>query len=351
MLGWLFSKIGNFRNLLYERGVFKSTPLGVPAFSIGNISVGGTGKTPMVAYVAALLAERGETVCILTRGYGRDNPRKRVLVSDGKAVIVGPREAGDEPYELAQKLLGKAAVVADGDRVSAGIWAREKFGVTAFVLDDAFQHRRVERDLDIVLIDATNPFGNGKSLRPGLLREPPENLARAGAIVITRANLAENIEELKTRISILAPGIPVFTCWNRTSRMIEFCGPGVEARGARVGEIEEVLPKKALAFGALGNPESFFEQLRREGYDIAATRAFRDHHNYIQNDIDMLEKAASDAGAEIFLSTQKDAVKFMGLYFKKPCFAMESELVFDNEEGFREMIYGFLSGGPFLSPQ
>jgi tetraacyldisaccharide 4'-kinase len=274
-----------------------------------------------------------------------------VLVSDGEIILADAKKTGDEPLELAEKLLGKAIVLADGDRVSAGLWAKEKFSVTAFVLDDAFQHRRVERDLDIVLINGTNPFGNGKSLQLGLLREPPENLARAGAIVITRANLADNIDDLKAHIAEFAPDVPVFTSWNRTSRVIELGGPKIEARGAGVGKIGDVLPKKALAFCGLGNPESFFEQLRREGYNLAGTEVFRDHHNYTQEDIDLLERTAANAGAEILLSTQKDAVKLRGLYFERPCFAVESELVFDDEEGFREMIYGFLSGGPFLSPQ
>lgn len=344
MLGWLFSKIGNFRNLLYERGVFKSTSLGVPTFSIGNISVGGTGKTPLVAYVASLLADRGEKVCILTRGYGRENARTRVLVSDGERIRSDAKKGGDEPLELAEKLLGKAILVADGDRVSAGLWAKEEYGVTAFVLDDAFQHRRVERHLDIVCIDATNPFGNGRSLQPGLLREPPKNLSRAGAIVITRANLSENISDLKTRISGLAPDTPIFTVANRTSRLIELVGPGTR-------EIEELLPKKALAFCALGNPDNFFEQLRQEGFDLVRGEAFRDHHFYTQDDITNLENQARDSGAEVLFTTAKDAVKLVALKFEMPCYVVESALVFDEEEAFREMIYGFLSGGPFLSPQ
>lgn len=341
MLGWLFSKIGNFRNLLYERGVFKSTSLGVPVFSVGNISVGGTGKTPLVAHVASLLAEKGEKVCILTRGYGRENARERVLVSDSENILADAKKAGDEPLELAEKLLGKALVVADGDRVSAGLWAKEDFGVTAFVLDDAFQHRRVERNLDIVCIDATNPFGNGKSLQPGLLREPPKNLARAGAIVITRANLAENIADLKTRISDLAPDSPIFTAANRTSRVIELGGP----------ETVDIPQRKALAFCALGNPDSFFEQIRLEGFDLAGTKIFRDHHYYLQDDITNLETRAREHGAEVLLTTAKDAVKLAQLKFEMPCYVVESELEFDDEEAFREMIYGFLSGGPFLSPQ
>lgn len=346
MLGWLFSKIGNFRNSLYRRGVFKSTSLGVPTFSIGNISVGGTGKTPLVAYVAGLLAERGEMVCILTRGYGRENARQRVVVSDGAEILADVKKTGDEPLELAQKLIGKAVVIADGDRVSAGLWAKEEFGVKAFILDDAFQHRRVERDLDIVCIDATNPFGNGKSLQAGLLREPPQNLARAGAIVITRANLAENIDELKARIAEYAPGIQVFSVSNHTSSIL-----GIDPLGAKIDTRVKLAEKKIFAFCALGNPDSFFEQLTQEGFDVAGVKSFRDHHFYTQEDVSDIEKYAGEAGAEVMLTTVKDAVKLRNLHFEIPCLEVEIELEFDNEEAFRELIYSFLSGGPFLSPQ
>lgn len=340
MLGWLYGKIANARNSLYEKGIFESFSLGVPVISIGNITMGGTGKTPLVAYVASLLDRKNETVCIISRGYGRKNPGKRVLVSNGKALLTGPEDAGDEPYELAQKLLNKAIVISDADRVAAAAWAKESFDVTVFVLDDAFQHRRVKRDLDIVCIDAMNPCRR--------LREPLENLARADVIVITRSDLVEDIEGLKVRLAEHNPAAPIFTVKNRTSRLIETSGRGVETRGSTKTP-EEMAGKKALAFCALGNPESFFEQLRREGFDIAAVKAFRDHHKYKQRDIAGLEKMAKESGAEVMLTTMKDYVKLGGLHFDLPCLAVESELVFDDEESFRALIYDRLSGGPFLS--
>jgi tetraacyldisaccharide 4'-kinase len=343
MIGRLYAQIGKIRNSLYEKGFVKTYSLGAPAISIGNITVGGTGKTPLVAYVTGLLSEKGHSVCILTRGYGRSGPDKRVLVSDAKTVLAGPSEAGDEPFELAQKLLGKAIVIADADRVAAAAWAKDKFGITAFVLDDAFQHRRAKRDLDIVCIDATSPFGSGKI--SGMLREPARNLYRADAVVITRSNLVENIEDLKRVIRKYNPACPIFAVENHVSRLF-----GI---GGEEPNLADTMPKKALAFGALGNPDSFFEQLRREGFDIAGVKAFRDHHFYTQDDIDSLERGAKEAGAEILITTMKDSVKLSEINFQMPCVIVESELIFDEESAFRDLIYSLpsFSGGPFRPPQ
>lgn len=334
MLGWLYGKIANLRNSLYENGTFRSHPLGAPVISVGNITMGGTGKTPLVAYITELLDQKNETVCIISRGYGRSNPGKRVLVSDGKALLTGPEIAGDEPYELAGKLLNKAIVISDADRVAAAKWAKENFDVTVFVLDDAFQHRRAERDLDIVCIDAANPFRR--------LREPLGNLRRADAIVITRADMVEDVEGLRSRIAEYNSSAPIFTVKNRTLRLNEAIGPGAENPGFSTKTPEEMKGEKAFAFCALGNPANFFEQLKRERFDITAVRAFRDHHNYKQRDITALERAAKASGADMMLTTMKDYIKLYELRFELPCLAVESELVFDDEEAFRGMIYEVL---------
>jgi tetraacyldisaccharide 4'-kinase len=335
---WIYGKITDLRNTLFESGVFKSHALGAPAVSIGNITVGGTGKTPLVAFVAEFLAEQGAKVCILTRGYGRENVKERVLVSDGEKILADARQAGDEPAELAKKLLGcKAIVVADANRVAAAKWAREKFKITAFVLDDAFQHRRAERDLDIVLLDATNPFGNFKALPFGILREPLENLKRADLIIITRANLVagEQITNYKLRITNYNPDCPIFTAENRISALVglkDFLAGQIPNRKSQIPN------RKALAFCALGNPDNFFEQLRREDFTLAATRKFPDHHRYTQKDVAELEAEARETGARILLTTAKDAVKLAELNFELPCCVVESALVFDDEKKLRELI-------------
>jgi tetraacyldisaccharide 4'-kinase len=338
-LSQLYETIVNARNSLYERDVFKSHSLGVLTISIGNITVGGTGKTPLVALVAEILAGNGERVCILTRGYGRKNPKKRVLVSDGEKILVNARAAGDEPFELACKLLGKAIIVADANRVAAGKWTREKFGITAFVLDDGFQHRRVKRDLDVVCVDATNPFGSGKLLPAGILREPLENLKRADAIVITRANLAKDVSNLKSQISQYNLHCPIFVAENKVSNLIELKNfPAKTQNPQRTIDNRQPTTDKCLAFCALGNPKSFFEQLRRENYNLAATEMFPDHHVYTSNDVEKLTIKARKRGAVILLTTAKDAVKLMDLKIDLPCFVVESEMVFAQESEFRKWL-------------
>jgi tetraacyldisaccharide 4'-kinase len=335
-LSRLYGAIVNARNSLYKSGVFKSFSLGVPTISVGNITVGGTGKTPLVAFVAEILAEEGEKVCILTRGYGRENSRKRVLVSDGENILVNAKQAGDEPFELAQKLLGKALVVADADRVSAGIWAREKFGITVFVLDDAFQHLKVKRDLNVVTIDATNPFGNGKILPSGILREPLQNLKRADLIVITRANLTNEILNLKSQISKYNSSCPIIISENKVSNLIEL--EDFDAKTNKTMNSEQLTTNNSFAFCALGNPENFFEQLRRENFNLVSTERFPDHHFYTQKDIEKLEQKAKHLHAEIFLTTAKDAVKLKDLKFNLLCYVVENRLIFDDEKKLREII-------------
>ena len=346
MFSRLYGTIVEARNSLYEKGIFKSFSLGVPVVSVGNITVGGTGKTPLVAFVAKILAESGENVCVISRGYGRENPKSRVLVSNGENILADAKQAGDEPFELARKLLGKAIVVADANRVSAGNWTREKFGITAFVLDDAFQHRKAKRDLDIVTIDATNPFGNKKMLPSGILREPLKNLQRADAIVITRANLSEDISNLKLKIKKYNSDCPIFVSENRISNLInlEKFSAKAQSSPSSLSSEEKQRTKdkerrtKALAFCALGNPHNFFEQLKLENFDLTVTQKFSDHYFYKKEDIATIEKKARENGAEILLTTAKDAVKLKDLQFGLPCFVVVNEMIFDDASGFCNLL-------------
>lgn len=329
--GYLYGAAMNARNALYEKSVFSSHTLGAKTVSIGNITVGGTGKTPLVRFAAETLFNAGEKVCILTRGYGRENPKKRVLVTDSEKMLSDAKHAGDEPFELAENLLEKAVIISDADRVSAGLWAREKFGITAFVLDDAFQHRKVKRDLDIVCVDATNPFGNRKVLPSGILREPLENLKRADAIVITRANLTSEIENLKSEISNFTTA-QIFISHNKFTNFKEINNSKNKTLDSRLSTPD------SLAFCALGNPNNFFEQLRGENFNLTAMEIFPDHHFYSRKDIEKLEKKARETGAEILLTTAKDAVKLKGADINFPVYIAENTIVFEYENDFIKLL-------------
>jgi len=323
LAGKLYSKVANVRNSMYDRGTLKSYDLGARTISIGNITTGGTGKTPLVEYVSGLLADNGEKVCVLTRGYGRRNENHRVLVSDGERVCVDAETGGDEPVELAQKLLGRALVLADADRVSAAHWAIEQFGITAFVLDDGFQHRAAKRDLDLVCIDATDPFG-----ARSMLREPVSSLNRADAIIITRADLAENVGVLRTQLRQNNEQAPFFI--SRT-QSIEIFSPAYRSQA-----IDRQWP--FFAFCGVGNPAAFFELLRANNIETVGTKAFRDHHRYTQKDLDDVATTAAASGADALITTGKDAVKVKDLNLKIPCYVAEAEIVIDEADEFKRLL-------------
>jgi tetraacyldisaccharide 4'-kinase len=328
-LGWLYGLATDLRNAFYDRGIFASHALGAKTISIGNLTTGGTGKTPLVAFVARMLADNGEKVCVLTRGYGRRNPSKRVIVSDGKEVFVDFRTGGDEPIELANRLIGKAMVIADRDRVLAAAFSREKFGSTAFVLDDGFQHRRAKRDIDIVCVDATSPFGNGEILPAGSLRERQSNLNRADIVIITRADLVKNVDDLKGEIQELAPNTAIFTSSTAFSGFHHLD----DSTAFRITDMSQT-----FAFCALGNPSAFFDQLKNEGVSLVGERSFRDHYPYTQQDLDALTDDATDKGAKVLVTTAKDAARLKGIDLKMDCIVAEIDVRIENEKRFRDLI-------------
>ena len=327
-LSLLYGAVTRTRLSLYRRGTFQSTKLDRPVISIGNITTGGTGKTPLVEYVAKMIASQGKRVCILTRGYGRKDPHVQVIVSDGYGVLASPSEAGDEPYLLATKLAGKAAVISSADRIAAAQEAIKDFGTEVFVLDDGFQHLRLARDLNIVCIDATNPWGGGRLLPYGRLRESLEGMSRADCVVLTRCDQVESVDGLRDEVVRLIGGRPIFESRMRPVRLVSLKnGPEMIAVPGRVG-----------AFCAVGNPSSFFESLRQLGYELGLERAFADHHAYSQSDVDELNQLAKQTGAMALVTTAKDAVKLKGMAFSLPCYVLEIEINFNDAEGFGRLL-------------
>jgi tetraacyldisaccharide 4'-kinase len=326
----LHGQIMDLRNAMYEREIFKSYPLGARTVSVGNLTLGGTGKTPLVELVAKILADSSEKVCILTRGYGRRNARERVVVSDGERVLEDAATTGDEPLELARKLLGKAIVIADRDRVSAAAWAKEKFGVTSFVLDDGFQHRKARRDLDIVCIDATDPWGDDMII-PGL-REPPKGLKRADAIVVTRTNLVDSTEDLVEKLKRLNMEAPLFHAETHISGLDRF-----ERHQSKKDKLEK---SPLFGFCGLANPKIFPLQLKKDNFVITGFTRFPDHHVYNQADIELLETQARSSGAQALVTTAKDAVKLEGLELPMPTFIALAETTIREGAHFERIVLG-----------
>ena len=327
-LSLLYGAVTRTRLSLYRRGTFQSTKLDRPVISIGNITTGGTGKTPLVEYVAKMIASQGKRVCILTRGYGRKDPHVQVIVSDGYGVLASPSEAGDEPYLLSTKLAGKAAVISSADRIAAAQEAIKDFGTEVFVLDDGFQHLRLARDLNIVCIDATNPWGGGRLLPYGRLRESLEGMSRADCVVLTRCDQVESVDGLREEIGRLIGGRPIFESRMRPVRVVSLKnGPEMIAVPGRVG-----------AFCAVGNPSSFFESLRQLGYELGLERAFADHHAYSQSEVDELNQLAKQTGAMALVTTAKDAVKLKGMAFSLPCYVLEIEININEADEFQKLV-------------
>jgi tetraacyldisaccharide 4'-kinase len=332
-LSAIYSAVTRARLTAYRRGWFSVSKLAAPVISVGNLTTGGTGKTPLVDWVCRVVADKigstGKRVCVLTRGYGRENPKSQVVVSNGTELLANEREAGDEPFLLAKNLIGIAAVIANPNRVAAGEWAIENLKSEVFVLDDGFQHLRLARDLDIVTIDATNPFGGGRLLPGGRLREPLSGLSRADCVVITRTEQVENRTTIKEVVERVAGTIPVFSSSMVSSGIRELASEGSDG---------ESHSRPLGAFCGVGNPESFFKHLRREGHSLAFTRAFADHHIYCQSDADTLVEQAKSSGARGLITTAKDAIKLTSLNLEIPCYVLEIQISVDDEDRLVQII-------------
>lgn len=341
-LSAVYRVVTQTRLAAYKRGLLSVAKLAAPVISIGNITTGGTGKTPLVEWVCRVLARDKTKVCILTRGYGRANPGARVVVSDAFTVLTTAAEAGDEPFLLAQNLKGLAAVISDVDRAAAGQWALENLGAEVFVLDDGFQHLGLARDLNIVTIDATNPWGGGRLLPYGRLREPCSGLSRADCVVVTRADQNEDLIRLKDEIHKFIDSRPLLTSQMTVASISSIYS----------GRPEDIasLAQPVAAFCAVGNPQSFFEHLRRAGIKLAWTRAFPDHHRYSQADVDSSCAEARRRGARSLITTAKDGVKLKLFNFGLPCYVLNIKISIEQEESLIQMVHAAVARCSFKPP-
>jgi tetraacyldisaccharide 4'-kinase len=313
----LFQVAVKVRRWLYNVRILRDKTLGVQVIAIGNLTVGGTGKTPVVEKFARELRDAGRNVAILSRGYRskpaplhikiinkillREDQTPPRVVSDGKSLLLDSETAGDEPYMLASNLKD-VVVLVDKDRVKAGRYAIEKFGCDTLLLDDGFQYWHLRgRRHDVVLIDRQQPFGNEHMLPRGTLREPPSHLARAHTIFITKSD--GNTAELRERIAKLNPDAPVIECVHRPLYLEDVF----------TGErhiLDIVRGKRVASLSGIAQPESFEQSLGKLGGELVYTKRFADHHRFTQQEVLNAINRSKKRQAEIIITTQKDAVRF-----------------------------------------
>ncbi len=286
----------------YAWGLRRRYRLPCRVVSIGNLTLGGTGKTPLTMWVARWYQQQGWRVAVLSRGYGGRTADHPCVVSTGDDPLRTWRDVGDEPYLLAQELPG-VPVLVGADRVRSGQYAYERFGAQVLVLDDGFQHHRLARDLDIVLIDATNPFGHGTLLPRGILREPLWALQRADAVVLTRVDLTpETVPTVAERIRRWYADRPIY---QMTTTLLTVC----EDASRRCGTAVQRPPRRVAAVVGIGNPEAFAATLTQCGWEVVALLVFADHHAYTKRDWRAIIDVARQHGANGLVTTTKDAVR------------------------------------------
>jgi tetraacyldisaccharide 4'-kinase len=323
LLSVLYGLAVRLRHAFYVLAFFRKKKLVQRVISVGNITLGGTGKTPAVMQIAGVLLGHQKHPVIISRGYGRNDESSLVVVSDGKKVLVDTKTGGDEPVLISSKLIG-VPVVVDSDRYRAALFAHRRFGNDTVILDDGFQHLRLQRDLDIVLVDAADPFGSGKLFPAGILREPLSALQRAHAVLITGSDRAANVESIKKMIRRNTAAY-IFTSQQVPTDL-------VDVMTGEVKQLSTLRGSTVLAFAGIARPASFVSLLRSLGAEIKSEFAYPDHYEYKKSDLAAIFQRAADEKIGMIVTTEKDAVRLKSL---KPdgIWALRIELkVVENKE-------------------
>lgn len=300
ILAYIYHLITSLRNKLYDSKILKSKKIeDLEIFCVGNITIGGTGKTPTVQYLVQKFVNEGRKVAIVSRGYKGKRKVDPLIVSDGKEIFVTAKESGDEP--LLHALNTEVPIVVGRNRYEACILAKEKFDIDTIVMDDGYQHRKLERDYNIVLIDATNPFGSGRLLPLGTLREDLRELKRANEFIITKADLVEEreIKKIKKYLS-------------KYKKNISVAKYGVVSLKNLRGERKPLFwvnGKKVLLFSGLANPLNFEKTVISLLPSATERMDFLDHHNFKERDFLRIKRRANEMGADFIITTEKDIVK------------------------------------------
>ncbi len=328
-VAWLYSLVLRLRAVLYKSGIVKTHRLPRPVVSIGNITVGGTGKTPVTAYIARFFLAQGYRVAVLSRGYGGALEGQTCVVSDGASIMLGARECGDEPYLLAATVPGLMVIIGP-DRYAAGQLAMQQLAPDIFLLDDGFQHVRLHRDLNILLMDFSRPFGNNLTLPAGILREPVAAARRADLMIFTR--------------SPKGAGIPAATGGIPACVSCHTIGGLLPLNGGPPAPFSHYSGQTVLAFAGIADPDSFFAGLRAEGLNPVQTLNFPDHVVYNTERCAEIAEALRSSGADFLVTTEKDGVKLRGLtqeYAARTLLA-RLELTIDNPAQLEKMLCDLL---------
>lgn len=307
----LFTAVVAVRYFLYKTGILKRFPLGIQIISIGNVTAGGTGKTPVTEIFARTLAKEGRKVAILSRGYRRKEApllqrmftqviEPPLVVSDGKHILLDAATGGDEPYMLASNLPG-VAVVVDRNRVKAGRYAIKRLGCDTLILDDGFQYQRLKHSVEVVLVDSTNPFGNGNMLPRGILREPARHLKRANIIFLTKCR--GDVSAVRDEIRKYNKTAEIVEC-NHTPRLLR------DVWSREEFPLDWLHGKTLCTLSGIASPKGFENSLRHLGAKVVWCERYADHHRYEPGEILYALNRSADMGADALVTTEKDAVRF-----------------------------------------
>lgn len=315
----------------YKVGVLTSRRLDCRVISVGNLTLGGTGKTPVVMMVADILREQGRKPAVLSRGYKGSSSREVNIVCDGKTVLLTPEEAGDEPVMIARKLKN-VPVITGPSRYQTGSYALKHFDVDTLILDDGFQHLALHRDVNILLFDHRRPLGNGALFPAGELREPAGESRRADLICITRWSETDRVPDLNGN---LPTNVPVIKTVLRLDKLVDLKSGESQDAGFLQG-------RAVAAFCGVADPNDFRRLLDRACARVVHYQAFPDHHAYAPAELKAFESAALQAGAEYILTTEKDAVKLEACSFSIPFYRVAVHLeILEGREAFsQKLLFG-----------
>ncbi len=327
---FIYTLIMDIRSYMYDLGILKSHNAGCKVITIGNLTVGGTGKTPTVCMIAEYFKKEGIKTAVVCRGYRGEKTGTPQIVSDGKKMLSDPASAGDEACMLAKKLSG-IPVIAGKDRVAASKLTCKLFKTEIILLDDGFQHQRLKRDIDIVLINSENPFGNGYLLPRGILREPLKALKRADMILLTKTDpVNDDCSSLENRIRLHNPNAPVFRSFYKPSNIIN----PVDNNSIPVDLFKN---KKVAGFCSIGDPESFILTLKNMGITLTQKIIYPDHHLYCNQDYKHIQELSEKF--DYLITTEKDIAKITPDMIKiSNLSVLEIDEVIDNIELFFKNI-------------